>query len=466
MPDPRRSIPSVDRLVSSEPFRELLETTPRELVIEALQACQAELRSAVANGQSASPPTDPAWYASRTAERLAAVRAPSLRPVINATGVVLHTNLGRAPLPDAAVDAIVRTARGYVNLEYDLDRGERGSRYTHCTALITRLTGAEAALVVNNNAAALVLALNTLARGREVVISRGELVEIGGSFRVPEILERSGAVLREVGSTNRTHERDYAEAIGPDTGAILKVHPSNFRVSGFTAEVAASTIAALAHDHGTPFIHDLGSGLLIDSTELGLPLEPTAVDAVAEGADIVTMSGDKILGGPQAGIIVGRAALIDRMRGNPLCRALRVDRMTLAALEATLSLYLDPAAARESIPALRMLTATEEDLAQKAERLAAALRQRGVGASVVAGSSAVGGGAFPTAHLPTSLVRLEPADNSAHAVEGKLRHSDPPIIARIVDDAVVLDPRTIRDDELDRLPEWVISTLAPPEADV
>jgi L-seryl-tRNA(Ser) seleniumtransferase len=460
MADPRRDIPSIDRLLATEPFARLLATEPRALVVQTLQQVQADLRAELANGAAAEPAADAQWYASRSADLLRRIRQPSLRAVINATGVVLHTNLGRAPLADAAVAAIERTARGYSNLEYDLDRGRRGSRYTHCAALITRLTGAEAALVVNNNAAALVLALNTLAHGRQVVISRGELVEIGGSFRVPDILERSGAVLREIGSTNRTHADDYALATNSETGAILKVHPSNFRVTGFTAGVPPEEIARIAAEHGTPFIHDLGSGLLLDSVSLGLPHEPTAADAVSQGADVVTMSGDKLLGGPQAGIIAGRADYIDRMRRNPLCRALRVDRMTLAALEATLALYLDPERAVAEIPVLRMLTATADDLAATAERLAAALRLAGVPATVVPGESAVGGGAFPTASLPTSLVRIDMPDRTAAAVENALRAADPPVIARIVDDRVVLDPRTLPPDALARLPAIVGQVLA------
>ena len=460
MTDPRRDIPSIDRLLASEPFAALLADEPRALVVEALQQVQSEVRAALVNGGVDGLATDAEWYAGRSAELLRQMRRPSLGPVINATGVVLHTNLGRAPLADAAVEAILRVARGYSNLEYDLETGRRGSRYSHCVELLKRLTGAEAAVVVNNNAAALVLALNTLARGREVVISRGELVEIGGSFRVPEIRERSGATLREVGSTNRTHPADYADAAGDATGAILKVHPSNFRVSGFTAEVAAAEIARIARDAGVPFVHDLGSGLLIDSETLGLPYEPTAMDAIREGADIVTMSGDKLLGGPQAGIIAGRAELVERMRRNPLCRALRVDRLTLAALEATLGLYLDPERAVADIPVLRMLSAHADELAAGAERLSGALRDAGVPNTIVDGASAVGGGAFPTAALPTRLVRLEPHRLAASSVEAALRSADPPVIARIVDDHVVLDPRTLDPDELGMIAKLVGAAIA------
>jgi len=460
MTDPRRDIPPVDRLLSSAPFERLLTERPRALVVQAVQDLQAEQRAELDSDGTPAARTDPAWYAEQCEAKLRSLFEPSLRPVINATGVVLHTNLGRAPLADAAIRAVERIARGYSNLEYDLGRGSRGSRYAHCAALLTRLTGAQAALIVNNNAAALVLALNTLARGLEVVISRGELVEIGGSFRVPDILERSGAVLREVGSTNRTHEHDYEAAVGETTGAILKVHPSNFRIAGFTAAVSARSIARIAGERGIPLLHDLGSGLLMDSGTLGLPYEPTALDALREGADIVTMSGDKLLGGPQAGIIAGRADLVDRMRSNPLCRALRVDRITLAALGATLALYLDPARAVREIPVLRMLTAGAGALASRADRLAGSIRREGIATTVIEGASAVGGGAFPTASLRTALVRLEPAGLAAEHIEQRLRRTKPPIIARIADGFVVLDPRTLLDGEDEVLPGLIGAALA------
>ncbi|MGH7505590.1 MAG: L-seryl-tRNA(Sec) selenium transferase [Longimicrobiales bacterium] len=443
MKDPRRAIPAIDRLLASDPFAEVLAANPRGLVVEALQDIQRRLRIELSAGIS--PPNGPdefTWYADRARALLAVMRRPSLRRVINATGVVLHTNLGRAPLADAAVQAMLRVAHGYSNLEYDIERGTRGSRYDHCTGLLARLTGAEAALVVNNNAAALVLALNTLARGREVVISRGELVEIGGSFRIPEIMVRSGARMVEVGSTNRTHLGDYVAAMGDRTGAILKVHPSNFRVTGFTADVEVAALAEVSRARNVPLLHDLGSGLLIEAERLGLPYEPTPADTLRAGADLVTLSGDKLLGGPQAGILLGRAALVERMRRNPLCRALRVDKLTLAALEATLSLYLEPERARAEIPVLRMLATPADELRVRAGALAAALGEAGIEAEIVPGSSAVGGGAFPTAELPTHLLLLA-RDANAMTVERRLRASDPPVVARIIDDRLAIDLRTV-----------------------
>jgi L-seryl-tRNA(Ser) seleniumtransferase len=442
MADPRRAIPSVDRLLGSAPFRALLEREPRALVTAALQDVQERIRNRFDDGEANPSIGDEEWFAAETRRALELLRQPSLRPVINATGVVIHTNLGRAPLADAAREAMMAAATSATNLEYDLVAGSRGSRYVHCASLLSRLTGAEAALVVNNNAAALVLALNTFAAGREAIISRGELVEIGGAFRIPDIMERSGARMREVGSTNRTHAEDYTRAITPTTGIILKVHRSNFRVQGFTAEVDIPQLAEMAKAHHVALLHDLGSGLLLPSESLGLPYEPTPLEVLREGADIVTMSGDKMLGGPQAGIILGRADLIDAMRRNPLCRALRVDKLTLAALEATLALYLDPPRARKEIPVLRMLSMPIEEIHERAEAMVQALAVRGIAANTVAGESAVGGGALPGAALPTRLGVLD-ANVSAHEVEQRLRHGDPPIIARIVSDRLCLDPRTV-----------------------
>ncbi len=448
MTDPRRAIPSVERLLGSAEFRPLLEREPRDLVVEALHGLQAELRAEFPSGDDAiREVSNPAWYAARAAAMLDRMRDPSLRPVINASGVILHTNLGRAPLSDAAIAAMTAAARGYSNLEFDLERGARGSRYVHCVDVLVRLTGAEAALVVNNNAAALVLALNTLARNREAVISRGELVEIGGSFRIPEIMARSGALMVEVGATNRTRATDYEAALSVRTGVILKVHRSNFRIEGFTEEVGVARLAELAQPAGIPVLHDLGSGLLLDPVSLGLPAEPTAGMAVSAGADIVTMSGDKLLGGPQAGIIVGRSDLVERMRRNPLCRALRVDKLTLAALEATLVEYLDPERARQRVPVLRMLTVPASELAERAGRIAGRLREHGIEAETAAGGSAVGGGALPGFELPTTVVCVTPALGTVNELERRLRMGWPPVVARVQSDRLQLDPRTIRDAE-------------------
>lgn len=437
--DPRRSIPSIESLLTSTAFRELLHEHSRPRVTAILRQLQHEQRHP--HGR---PPAqlEPADYAALVRERLGSLEAPSLAPLINCTGVVLHTNLGRAPLAAEAIAAVQRVAARYSNLEYDVAAGERGSRYDHCRSLLMELTSAEDAIVVNNNAAALVLVLNTLASGREAIVSRGELVEIGGSFRVPEIMARSGARLREVGSTNRTHPADYRAAISDDTALLLKVHASNFRITGFTAEVGVAELAGHAHDAKLPLVHDLGSGLLYDLRPHGFPYEPRPQDSLEQGADLVTLSGDKLLGGPQAGIILGRRDLIAALRRNPLCRAVRVDKLTLAALEATLVLYLHPDRAREHIPVLRMLTADLTALQQRAHRLAEQLRDRGALADAVDTVSLVGGGAFPDVELPSAAVLVGAVDAAAD-LEQRLRAGRPAIIARILQQRVGLDVRTI-----------------------
>jgi L-seryl-tRNA(Ser) seleniumtransferase len=443
MADARRSIPSVDRLLSGESFSALLRQWPRALIVSVLQDELSRLRSAIGAGAGVAD-LDEAHLARRVAGTLETLVAGTLQPVINATGVVLHTNLGRAPLAGAALDAIAAVARGYSNLEYDAASGSRGSRHVHCRTLLCRLTGAQDALIVNNNAAALVLVLNTLARGLEVIVSRGELVEIGGAFRVPDIMARSGARLREVGSTNRTHASDYQAAVGSATGALLKVHPSNFALTGYTAEAGAVELAGVARAAGVPLIHDIGSGLLLDPAEVGLPAgEPTPQSSLAAGAHVVTMSGDKLLGGPQCGIILGSTDLLERMRRNPLCRALRVDKLTLAALSGTLRLYLDPARARREIPVLRMLTLDSAGIETRAAALAQQCRDAGMSVRVVAGASAVGGGAAAAAVLPTALLLVEAAGMGAHELEDRLRMGSPPVVTRIVDGQPAIDLRTV-----------------------
>jgi L-seryl-tRNA(Ser) seleniumtransferase len=442
MADARRSIPSVDRLLSSDAFVALQQKWSRSIVVGALQAELAILRSQ-AGGAATDAHVDATLIAERVRGSIENLAGDSLVPVINATGVVLHTNLGRAPLADTAIEAMATVARGYSNLEYDAVTGSRGSRYVHCRALLCQLTGAEDALVVNNNAAALVLALNTLAYRREVIVSRGELVEIGGAFRVPEIMARSGAKLHEVGSTNRTHIHDYRDAISKRTGALLKVQPSNFTIAGYTADVSVRELAATAADAGLPLIHDVGSGLLIDPVQIGLPAEePMARNSIADGADIVTMSGDKLLGGPQAGIILGPTVMLDRMRRNPLCRALRVDKLTLAGLASTLRLYLEPARALCEIPVLRMLTLDARAIESRAEALAHACAAFGLDARVVAGTSAVGGGAAADTVLPTALVLVRGVI-SANELDRRLRAGSPSIVTRIVDGCTAIDLRTV-----------------------
>jgi L-seryl-tRNA(Ser) seleniumtransferase len=440
MTDPRRALPAVHALLALPPVQALCADAPRAVVADAARDALAAARAAPADA-----PHDDAGWAHAVEAALAARLRPSLRPVLNATGVVLHTNLGRAPLADAALDAVRAVAEGYTNLEYDVERGARGSRHTHCVGLLRELTGAEDALVVNNCAAGLVLALAALAAGGEAIVSRGELVEIGGSFRVPEIMAASGARLREVGTTNRTYADDYARALGPDTATIVKVHRSNFAIEGFVAEATTAELAPLAARAAIPLLHDFGSGLLLPLDAHGLGGEPTARDLVSAGATLVIMSGDKLLGGPQAGIIVGRADAIARLRRHPLARALRVDKMTLAALEATLALYREPERARREIPALAMLTASVDALRTRAERLCATLGARGVLARVVASEGSVGGGAFPTARLASTALALA---GPAVTLERALRAGTPPVVGRIVDDRLLLDLRSVpaRDD--------------------
>jgi L-seryl-tRNA(Ser) seleniumtransferase len=435
MTDSRRALPSVSSLLESAGVRALLDRSPRSVVVDAIRRTIDAARSAPA----AAPTSDHGW-AEAIAAAVGAAERPSLRRVINATGVVLHTNLGRAPLATAAIDAIARVASGFSNLEYDIDAGARGSRYVHCAALLRELTGAEDALVVNNCAAALVLVLNTFADGRDALVSRGELIEIGGSFRIPDIMGKSGARLLEVGTTNRTHFDDYRRAASDATGIIVKVHRSNFAVAGFVAEASTTELGALAAECGIPLLHDLGSGLLLSLDEFGLRGEPTARDALQRGgpATIVTMSGDKLLGGPQAGIIVGPRAAIDRVRRNPLTRSYRLDKLTLAGLEATLALYRDPGRARREIPALAQLTCPLDELRRRAEQLCRDLR--GVRVEITDSDASVGGGAFPTARIPSIALAV---DGPAATIERRLRSGEPPVIARIVDDRLLIDLRTV-----------------------
>jgi L-seryl-tRNA(Ser) seleniumtransferase len=421
--------------MESGALRPLLARAPRALVVDAVRSAIEAARRA----PESAPQGEAEWVAA-VREALTHAERPSLRPVLNATGVVLHTNLGRAPLAAAAIAAIQHVAGAYCNLEYDVDAGARGSRYTHCVALLRELTGAEDAIVVNNCAAALVLALNTLADRRDAIISRGELIEIGGSFRIPDIMAKSGARLVEVGTTNRTHVDDYRRALGPATGALLKVHRSNFTLEGFVAEVTASELVTIARECSVPVVHDLGSGLLLSLAEYGLEGEPTAQDGVRAGATLLTMSGDKLLGGPQAGIILGERAAISAVRANPLVRSYRVDKLTLAALEATLALYRDPPRAIREIPVLAMLTASQEAVRERATGLCAAFATNGATVSVVDVDASVGGGAFPAARLPSAAVAVT---GDAERIERELRTGEPPVVARVADGRVLLDPRTI-----------------------
>lgn len=375
---------------------------------------------------------------------------PHFRRVLNGTGVVVHTNLGRSLLADTAVEAVREACAHYSNLEFDLSTGERGSRYSHVEKILCQVSGAEAGLVVNNNAAAVMLVLDTLCKGREVIVSRGQLVEIGGSFRIPDVMEKSGARLREVGATNRTHLRDYENAITEETAALLRVHTSNYRIVGFHKEVTLEELVALGKKRGLPVLEDLGSGNFHDFTGMGLGDEPTVQQVVAAGPDVVTFSGDKVLGGPQAGIIVGRKEWIDRIKKNPMNRALRIDKMTLAALEATMRLYAEPELARRSIPTLAMITAPAAELKVRARKLANRI-SRDIGAqydvALQDGASRVGGGSFPERDLKTTLVRVMPKGIPAMELKQRLLDTNPPLIGRIENDAFCLDPRTLTDAE-------------------
>jgi L-seryl-tRNA(Ser) seleniumtransferase len=434
MRDARRDLPSVNTLLETPGVKWLLEQHPRRVVVDAVRSSIDAARTS-----GGAQPTEEQWIET-IASAVRRATLPSLRRVINATGVVLHTNLGRAPLADVAIRAIAHVAEGYSNLEYDTQTGQRGSRYAHCVGLLQQLTGAEDALVVNNCAAALVLTLNAIAQKKEVLVSRGELVEIGGSFRIPDIMARSGAKLVEVGTTNRTHDDDYRRAITPRTAAIVKVHRSNFSIEGFTADVSVDRLAFIAAEHGLPVIHDLGSGLLLPLDEYGLSGEPTASVALASGATLVLMSGDKLLGGPQAGIILGRGDAIAKLRKNPFTRAMRVDKLTLSALEATLRLYLEPERALKDVPVLAMLAERVEEIESRARSVVALLRSSDIDAQVAPSTASVGGGAFPTAEIASSAVVLS---TDAERIEEKLRRGEPAVIGRIADGKLFLDLRSV-----------------------
>jgi L-seryl-tRNA(Ser) seleniumtransferase len=441
----RAGLPAVDRVLRSAGGGALMARYGRPLVLDAVRKTLAERRL---NGKAASV----AVIIEASATALARTMQPSQRRVFNLTGTVLHTNLGRASLPEEAIAAAAAAMRDPTTLEYDLARGRRGERDHHIAGWLTRLTGAEAALAVNNNAAALVLALNSLAEGRETIVSRGELIEIGGSFRLPDIMARAGTRLREVGTTNRTHLADFAAAIGPQTGLILKVHTSNYAIQGFTAAAPAAKLADLAGEHNLPFVEDLGSGSLIDLEGWGLPHEPIAAEALAQGADLVTFSGDKLLGGPQAGLVVGRADLIARLARNPLKRALRLDKIRLAALEAVLRLYADPDRLADRLPALRLLTRPHSEIVELGRRLLPAVEAALGGVAevgLVDTRSQIGSGALPVSLLPSAALALRPINRAGSALERlarALRALPVPVIGRIEAGRVLLDLRCLEDE--------------------
>jgi L-seryl-tRNA(Ser) seleniumtransferase len=433
--NPYRALPSVDRLLAHERLRPLGEGE-RPVVIQLVRQALETARADVAGGCPAPEEDQIVESVLGLAE---AVFRPSLRRVINATGVIIHTNLGRAPLSEEAIAAMAAVSGGYSNLEFDLEAGERGSRLLHLEAVLQQLTGAEAAIAVNNNAAALLLALSTLAHDREVVVSRGQAVEIGGGFRIPDVMRQSGARLVEVGTTNRTYLRDYEAALTPDTVALMRVHASNFRIVGFTETPDIKDLARLAHEHGILLLDDLGSGCLLDTARFDLAPEPTVQESLAAGADLAMFSGDKLLGGPQAGIVVGRRELVDRLRGHPLARAVRMDKANIAALTATLLHYLR-GEALDKVPVWRMIGAPLSAVGRRARRWA---REIGGPAKVLDGRSMIGGGSLPEESLPTKLVAV-PGDGAyVSDVARRLRRSDPPVVVRIERDAVLLDPRTV-----------------------
>ncbi len=450
-----RRLPAVDQLLEEPGLKALLEERPRRLVLRAVRETLEGLRKSIleAGPEKAPPPDlDKASVAALALKRAGELLQPSFRRVVNASGVVIHTNLGRSLMAEDAWTALLLAGRYYSNLEFELSAGRRGSRYSHVEPLLCELTGAESALVVNNNAAAVLIALETLARDRDVLVSRGELVEIGGAFRIPDVMSRSGARLIEVGTTNKTHLADYREAVTENTSMFLKVHQSNFRIVGFTEQVEARQLVELAHSLGLVVMEDLGSGSLIDFSRFGLRREPTVLDSVNAGIDVVTFSGDKLLGGPQAGIIVGRRDLLDRIKKNPLNRALRIDKFTLASLEATLRLYLDEDKALDGIPTLRMITAPYSELRRRAVRLKKKL-QSAVGGAVelelADGYSQIGGGALPDQNLPTRLVTLKPLRGSVNRLEEQFRSAFIPVIGRIENERFCLDVRTMADEDFD-----------------
>jgi L-seryl-tRNA(Ser) seleniumtransferase len=452
-----KQLPGVDHLLQQVASDAELATIPKAIQTAGLRQAIDEARQAILKNRADTAeavPSDPANLEATILKKAAAhmrlaIRL-NLRRTINATGVVVHTNLGRSLLADSALENMRAVAARYSNLEFDLEKGRRGSRYSAVEAILCELSVAPAAMVVNNNAGAVLLTLDTLARGREVVVSRGELVEIGGAFRIPDVMAKSGGILKEVGTTNRTHPHDYEGAIGPETGLLLKVHTSNYSLVGFTKSVALKELVAIGQKHKVAVMEDLGSGTLVDFGQFGLMREPTVQDAVATGADVVTFSGDKLLGGPQAGIILGRREIIEKIKKNPLTRALRIDKLTLAALEATLHLYRDPKRLVAEVPTLRMLLAPLNELEQQATTLKKTLAQISDGRlslELVDGISRAGGGSLPLLDLPTKCVRVQIEGLSANALERALRLATPAVITRIESDALLLDPRTLATDE-------------------
>lgn len=455
------SLPSVDEILKSDKGLEWQETFPRRYVLKAIREIIEEKRQAILRDELKE--ISPESLLPDIQNRIERLSSFSLKPVINATGVVIHTNLGRSVLSEEILENVKKVACGYSNLEYDLEKGERGKRYSHIQRLLNEITGAESSLIVNNNAAAVFVCLSALAKGKEVIVSRGELVEIGGSFRVPDVMASSGAILKEVGTTNKTHLHDYERAINENTALLLKVHQSNFRTIGFTKQIEIDELVTLGRKHNIPVMFDLGSGCLIDLKPYGVHIEPTVQDIVKSGCDIVTFSCDKLLGGPQGGVIVGKTELIESIAKNPLMRAVRIDKLTLSAFEAVLMHYLDEEKAKKEIPTLKMLLQDVGEIKDRAKRIAMRLRREVkediANIEVIADSSQSGGGALPEIEFKTYVVAIKPKKLSVNKLEERLRHGNPPIIARIKEDALIIDARTVRNREIEVLVKGIEGAL-------
>jgi len=455
------SLPSVDEILKSDKGLEWQESFPRRYVLKAIREIIEEKRQAILRDELKE--ISPESLLPDIQNRIERLSSFSLKPVINATGVVIHTNLGRSVLSEEILENVKKVACGYSNLEYNLEKGERGKRYSHIQRLLNEITGAESSLIVNNNAAAVFVCLSALAKGKEVIVSRGELVEIGGSFRVPDVMASSGAILKEVGTTNKTHLHDYERAINENTALLLKVHQSNFRTIGFTKQIEIDELVTLGRKHNIPVMFDLGSGCLIDLKPYGVHIEPTVQDIVKSGCDIVTFSGDKLLGGPQGGVIVGKTELIESIAKNPLMRAMRIDKLTLSAFEAVLMNYLDEEKAKKEIPTLKMLLQDVNEIKDRAKRIAMRLRREVkediAKIDVMADTSQSGGGALPEIEFKTYVVAIKPKKLSVNKLEERLRHGNPPIIARIKEDALIIDARTVRNREIEVLVKRIEGAL-------
>ncbi|WBW95831.1 L-seryl-tRNA(Sec) selenium transferase [Oceanirhabdus sp. W0125-5] len=442
-----RNLPKVDELLDSNEIKKLLEEVMRPIVVESVREAIDQVRSEILSGEREKLGEDEVL--SIALKNIKRKNSTNLRRIINATGTVIHTNLGRSLLSKQAMENVINAASNYSNLEYDVEKGKRGSRYSHIEDLIVKITGAEAAMVVNNNAAAVMLVLNTLCKDKEAIVSRGQLVEIGGSFRVPDVMKFSNAKLIEVGTTNRTHDYDYENAINEDTGVLLKVHTSNFKILGFTEEVSIEDMVELGNKYSLPVVEDIGSGVLVDYTKYGFVYEPTVQESIKKGIDVVTFSGDKMLGGPQAGIIAGKKKYIDMMKKNQLTRALRIDKMTLAALEGTLKHYLDESDAIENIPSLNMILMNSEDIKKKAYKLKRKLVKvtDKFDFNVDMDFSMVGGGSMPTERIKSYVIKVKGYEMKPALIEKKLRECETPVVVRVSGDSVIMDLRTIKEDE-------------------